>query len=656
MEEEEKEKINEEAQEDDEKGKMNNEILEEKKDENDEIEEKDSNKEIENNKNEDIGIFFKKTLKNTLSAFFLSLIYTIINFICNIPLLRTVSKESYGVVKVYYEFAFHLASFVPRETMRRSAQKFCPDEDKEKENEKLNTISQINYLFMILNSFVSVFVFFSFYLFTDSEKLHQNMFQLLVYIICAILEFSIEPIVLYMNLHVENKFLPITMSSLSRVISNTIFTCFFGMDLWAFTLSRVLGSSVYIGFILALGIYKYKLDFSKFFPKNYKALIFGKSPINGINIIYLREILFQFIKLNLLTLILSKCQNLVLSFAIKSTEEEKSDYSFISQNYSLISRFLLEPINDAFYNLVNKFKHIERRDDAIREENDINKTDDNIYQRTELEDKEEQNQHEEQEEQTENIKSEELIEGNKEEEKRNKIVEKKKEINYDLSIKLLQLFLKVLSYTGILIIPYYILIGTEIMGLIYGEKWQNNNIDKIGDSYSYCVIIVAVSDLIKNFANATNDTHQMNLSYISLIINAIILYIFMYLLSKWDICGLIITNVLSAVFLIDVNLYIIFCGKKEKIFLDIFENSSLIIFKEIQHFINKCFISRNSIFVTSVSIFAGYVIKKFILVNSPVLVKIISICAVGLINVFSLYKFEYNKFIDDLNIIKSYQM
>ena len=67
MEEEEKDKINEETQEDDEKGKMNDEILEEQKDEKDV---KDSNKQIENNKNEDIGHFFQKTLKNTLSAFF----------------------------------------------------------------------------------------------------------------------------------------------------------------------------------------------------------------------------------------------------------------------------------------------------------------------------------------------------------------------------------------------------------------------------------------------------------------------------------------------------------------------------------------------------------------------------------------------------------
>ena len=50
-----------------------------------------------------------------------------------------------------------------------------------------------------------------------------------------------------------------------------------------------------------------------------------------------------------------------------------------------------------------------------------------------------------------------------------------------------------------MIIPYYLLIGTEVMGLIYGRKWQTNAIDKIGDCYSYYVIIIAVSDLIKNF-------------------------------------------------------------------------------------------------------------------------------------------------------------
>ena len=310
---------------------------------------------------EDINLFFQKTLKNTLSAFFLSLIYTIINFICNIPLLRKVSKESYGIVKVHFELAFTLVNFIPRETIRRAAQKFCPDKEPEKEKEKYFKVCQLNYLFLLFTFIASVIIFFCFMLFTDSERLHENYIQLLIYISCGLFELIIEPVVMYMNLHMENKFLPITISSISRVITNTIFVAFFNMDLWGFTLSRIIGTSVYLSYIFSLGYFKYKLNFYKFIPKDYKSLIFAKNTDSGINMLYLREIIYQFIKLNLLNFILSRCQNVVLSFIIKSSDEEKSDYYFISQNYGLITRFLFEPIIDAFYNLVNKIKHIEKK-------------------------------------------------------------------------------------------------------------------------------------------------------------------------------------------------------------------------------------------------------------------------------------------------------
>ena len=102
---------------------------------------------IKNVEKEDLNLFFKKTLKNTLSAFFLSLISAIINFTCNIPLLRNVSKESYGIVKVHFELGFTLVNYIPRETIRRASQKFCPDKEPEKEKDKYITVSQINYLF-----------------------------------------------------------------------------------------------------------------------------------------------------------------------------------------------------------------------------------------------------------------------------------------------------------------------------------------------------------------------------------------------------------------------------------------------------------------------------------------------------------------------------
>ena len=407
-------------------------------------------------------------------------------------------------------------------------------------------------------------------LFTDSDRLHENYIQLMVYIFCGLLENAIEPVIMYMNLHMENKFLPITISSISRVVSNSFFVAVLGMDLWGFTLSRIVGTTVYISYIFSLGVFKYKLKFSNFIPRDIRYLVCGTEIKNETNIAYLREILYQFLKLNLLNLILSRCQNVVLSFVVKSTDEEKSDYSFISQNYGLITRFLLEPIIDAFYNLVNKIKHIEPRNEKLlNEDSDMNGK---VSPETSVNLNLETNKIQLEEGETKNDKNDsdkKIIEVESKEEIDKKESKKEKEINYDLTIKLLQLFIKIFSYVGVLMIPYYLLIGTEIMGVIYGKRWQNNTIDKIGDCFSYYVVVEAVSNLIKNYANATNDSHQMNLSYLSLVINAVILYLLMYLLSKWDICGLIVSNEFSSVFLINFNLYIVFCGKVTNILVNI---------------------------------------------------------------------------------------
>ena len=500
-------------------------------------------------------------------------------------------------------------------------------------------------------------------IFTDSEKLHRNFIQLIIYILCGLLELLIEPVIMHMNLHMENKFLPITISSISRVITNTIFVAIFKMDLWGFTLSRIIGTSVYISYLFWLGYFKYKLHFLNFIPKDIRKLIFAKITFNGINLLYLREILFQSIKLNLLNLVLSRCQNVVLSFVIKSSYEEKSDYSFILQNYGLITRFLLEPIIDAFYNLVNKIKYIEKNVDnneiikAIKKEKEDNKLRDNNNFDYNINDSITNNNNanvdkdiKTKEKEKNTIIKKGSNEMNASEVKIPGFKNKKKEINYELSIRLLQLFLKIFTYIGLLIIPYYLLIGTEVMGLVYGQKWQTNSIDKIGDCYSYCVIFMAVSELIKNFGNATNDTHQMNLSYLSLIINAAILTSFMYFLSKWDICGLILTNQLSSIFLINCNLYIVFYGKTMK--NDLLTKDCL--FYDIDNFIKKSFVTKISMFITAISILVGHFVKKSLLKNSEVIIKILGVGFIGLINASLIYLFEKKNFIEDLNFIKLY--
>ena len=492
-------------------------------------------------------------------------------------------------------------------------------------------------------------------LFTDSERLHENYIQLILYILCGLIELAIEPVIMYMNLHMENKFLPITISSISRVVTNSFFVSVFGMDLWGFTLSRLIGTTVYFSYIFCLGFFRYKLDFSKFFPTNISYLICGKEIRNETNILYLREILYQFLKLNLLNLILSRCQNVVLSFVVKSTAEEKSDYSFISQNYGLITRFLLEPIIDAFYNLVNKIKYIEQKEDKLlAEENEINDTNGKVSPEGSMNLNIENNKIQIEENDSKNDKTDSDKEIYSIQKSEKKEIKKEKEINYDLTIKLLQLFLKIFTYVGVLMIPYYLLIGTEIMGVIYGKRWENNTIDKIGDCFSYYVVVDAVSNLIKNFGNATNDTHQMNLSYLSLIVNAVILYLLMYLLSKWDICGLIVSNEFSSVFLINFNLFIIFCGKVNNLLINYKHNSSIL--KEINYFIKKCFITKSSIVITTISLVIGHASKKVFLVDYPVSIKIFSVIGIGAVNVTLLYLLERKAFVRDLNIIKSYQL
>ena len=599
-----------------------------------------------------------KTIKNTSSVFLLSSTTTILNFLCNIPLLRAVTKESFGTVKVYLELAFSLINYIPRETIRRTSQKFCPDKDPIKEKEKYILTSQLNMIMMIIFAFIGIIIYFCFVFFTNSTQLHQNLIQLIIYMVCALVELLCEPVILYMNLKVENKFIPITLSSLSRILSNTILAVFFKLDLWSFTLARTTGSIVYLSYILYLGFHKYKIDFKDFIPRDINLLLRGKVK-NDINIEYLRAVLFQFMRLNLLNLIIQNCEGLVLSFIVKNSEEEKSDYSFVAQNFSLVLRFFVEPVTDGFYILVNKLKYMEKKvENKISINNTSNEiiSDDNVNS-SEIKNEEKNEMQEKDNSKEKSINTDKMIdvelkETNGQENNENeKINTNIREPNIALTLKVLQLFIKIFLTCGIILIAYYTLFGIEIIELIYGKKWANNNISKIGDSYAHYVVIVSVFDLVESFANSVNNSRQMNLSYISYVINSILLFFIMYLLSIWDICGIVMANVLSCVLIINCHLFVVFCGKKEKK-----QNESIpsSIIDEIKHFQKMCFVSGKSIIVTSILISLTYFLKEILLINKGLLTICSSCGAIAIINSCFICFFEYKQFISNLNEIKSY--
>lgn len=65
--------------------------------------------------------------------------------------------------------------------------------------------------------------------------------------------------------------------------------------------------------------------------------------------------------------------------------------------------------------------------------------------------------------------------------------------------------------------------GNELIELVYSKKWATNVTEKIDCAYSIYIAIIAINGVIKCFANATNDSNQMNLSYILLALNSILL-------------------------------------------------------------------------------------------------------------------------------------
>ena len=535
------------------------------------MKEKKNSKEIgnqikkeENQKN--VNNMLSKTLKNTSSAFIISILSKIINLSCNIILIRHISKDAYGTAKIYLEFALSLVCFFPREAIRKTAQKFCPDKDNKRELNKYYLVCQIYISILFPMIICCLLLFIGFITFDSSGSMRVNFIHLLIYIFCGMLELLGEPIILYMNLHMENILIASTLGNFVRIISNVIFVVLFKYDLGAFTSSQIMGSFCYLIYILYLGKFKYKLNFRNFIPKNFNILFIlfkkEKNIVDDIDISPLKDIFFQFIKLTVLNMILSNCENIILSFVLKKTNEEKSEYSFIIDNFSIITRMILKPVEDTFFNLINKLKNNENKNEKEKVTKENNNNNDN-------------------------------------------------EIIFDV----LKLFIKCLLIFGVLLICYYFLCGNELIELVYSKKWATSVTEKIGCAYSIYIAIISINGVIECFANATNDSNQMNLSYILLTLNSFLLVFFNFLLSNWDICGLILANAISMMIRINNNLYIIFCGKKQKKKTNENDdnkkyNTNLL--KDIKKFQNNCFLSNSSIILTGLCIFFGYYIKKII--------------------------------------------
>ena len=546
-------------------------------------------KEEKKTNSEEVNHLLSKTLKNTSSMFILSIITKIITLLCNVIIVRNITKNSFGIVKIYFEFAFSLIIFFPSETIRKSAQKYIPDENKENEKKKYEIIIQLYSIIILIMLLFSIILYFSFIYF-GGENISLNKTQLLIYILSSFIELLSEPIIIYMNLYLENKQIAISIGNFSRVIFNVIFAAIFKLDIWSFTLSRIISSIFYSSFLIYKGIFIYKINYSKLIFTNYKDIL-TKDKIDNIDVSSAREILYTFIKATGLKMILNYCEQIILSFVIKESNEEKGEYSFIVENFSFIIRFLLEPIEETFYNLINKIKKIEIKDkNKSKESNDIS-----------------------------------------------------------LTFNMLKLFIKLLLIFDTLLISYVFLSGKDIIQIIYSKKWATISTEKIGKIQSIYIAIISINGIIESFANATNNTNQMNKYNILMIFNSIFLIIFMNFFSKFDICGLIMANSLSMIIRINGNLFIIFSGREQ---VKEYQNDICSFKDDIIKFWKDFYLSIPSLISTILCIFFGYQIKYF-LRNKNIFYSVGACGFIGLINVGLLYIFENKNIRRDLKKLKN---
>ena len=546
-------------------------------------------KEEKKTNSEEVNHLLSKTLKNTSSMFILSIITKIITLLCNVIIVRNITKNSFGIVKIYFEFAFSLIIFFPSETIRKSAQKYIPDENKENEKKKYEIIIQLFSIIILIMLIFSIILYFSFIYF-GGENISLNKTQLLIYILSSFIELLSEPIIIYMNLYLENKQIAISIGNFSRVIFNVFFAAILNLDIWSFTLSRIISSIFYSSFLIYKGIFIYKINYSKLIFTNYKDIL-TKDKIDNIDVSSAREILYTFIKATGLKMILNYCEQIILSFVIKESNEEKGEYSFIVENFSFIIRFLLEPIEETFYNLINKIKKIEIKDkNKSKESNDIS-----------------------------------------------------------LTFNMLKLFIKLLLIFDTLLISYVFLSGKDIIQIIYSKKWATISTEKIGKIQSIYIAIISINGIIESFANATNNTNQMNKYNILMIFNSIFLIIFMNFFSKFDICGLIMANSLSMIIRINGNLFIIFSGREQ---VKEYQNDICSFKDDIIKFWKDFYLSIPSLISTILCIFFGYQIKYF-LRNKNVIYSVGACGFIGLINVGLLYIFENKNIRRDLKKLKT---
>jgi hypothetical protein len=462
------------------------------------------------------------TLLNTSLFVMMSFVTKGINLAFNVLIARVISKESYGLTTVYFSFIFLLLTHFSRETLRKTCLKFCPNENEQIENFAFSHACHLIWLvnFIVFLSSVPICLVFIYFAGSDESRVSQYKIHIFIYVLSAMIELIAEPAVIYLNVKIDKKYrlIGMTMSNYSRLILTYIFAYFLNMDLWAFTLSRLVASSMFTLYIIYVGIVIFNMHYSAFIP-NYRGIL-GITRHTEIKIL-----LNSFTKGTMLKMVLNYSERIVLSFFLQISDSAKAEYTFVMDNFHTFIKYIIEPAEENFYNLINKIKHYkdltiipstgEFSGDFSKGENEILVK---LYS---------------------NLKK------------------KGKKDKESYSFKLLKLSLKLFSVFGVLLFCYLFIVGKELVILIFTEKWGTDHTIGIVKTYSLYVGALAITSLTDSYSNAICSSEKMGLINSLISVNAFLLITLSIVLSQYDITGLVWANILTLLLRFIVNSYLI---------------------------------------------------------------------------------------------------
>ncbi len=503
-------------------------------------------KDTYNNSKNNKKNYFLTTIKNTSFFVLISLLTKVLNLSINLFVVRKVTKNTYGIVKIYFESAYLMLQYFPLETMRKTTQKYACSSDNDKiENERFEQCSKLMWMLNFIFTLITIPVWYIYV--TYGENLSDLKTQMLLHLVSSNLELYIEPICLYCNIKFLNnyKIALVTIGNYTRVFATLFLVVFLNMDLWGFTIARLLSSLMYVSYALYINYKDLKLNYNTIFPfisifsnNKEKEKINNLKNANKSNLLdglfnpLLKDIFMSFVYINIIKMILTYTEKIFLSFFIKFGEAEKSEYTFVTDNFAILIRFFLEPLETNFFNLTNKIKTP-------------------VYE----------------EEKHENIDIMEEEEDKKEILYKNKLIEffiKKKKTVKNM-INILNLFIRFLLIFGFLLVGYIFVIGKEVFMLVFGSSWATDSSIKILRNYSLYIFIISINGIIEAFCNSISNARQMIQFNKMMILNSIILISLSIFLNEFSVLGLIYANGVAMILRIIGNIYIIFTSENKPI-------------------------------------------------------------------------------------------